>query len=486
MKTYYIHQVIALALLTLALFTCEDPEDVLDPINPDLSVDAVVGTVQSSERLRIGTERQLSRLINQLVPPNEIATDNYDNTQTFFNQNYDALNLDFQDQDLRELEFEIARLREQATTGIEVIVPADPGSDSLVNVELSAFYFLRGLSYSIGGENFRTLPATAAGQPVISADHFQLAIDDFTSAISTAPETSFAQAALLGRARANYYVGNRAAAVSDANSAIGNTPNLLYTAKFDPLNESGADDNVMQQAAGGRAGFDDLQPSPALDFLDPKYNDIDANVDLPIPVLKIEEAHLILAEAALSEGNIDEAKSIMSNIINLVATRPIETFTDQTEDRSERDPGSRPSTANTVVAPGPDRDFLTGLVLDRQAATISVSRVSGTSFDDSQIDAIDDIDFAYEELYRLRQQIFFAEGRRFTDLGLRFPVSLRESDANENVTDEDNQAVIPSFYSGQDLDAFTFNSDSTEVTILTNVNKLISQNRSSDLVVPFE
>ncbi|MDW8019394.1 MAG: hypothetical protein RMI34_04885 [Chloroherpetonaceae bacterium] len=61
----------------------------------------------------------------------------------------------------------------------------------------------------------------------------------------------------------------------------------------------------------------DLQPLPRLDFLDPKYTAVDS----PIPVLKIEEAHLILAEVAIAAGNFAEAKAQMRRAI-AAALRP--------------------------------------------------------------------------------------------------------------------------------------------------------------------
>ncbi|MEL6357360.1 MAG: hypothetical protein AAFQ37_10570, partial [Bacteroidota bacterium] len=273
-----------------------------------------------------------------------------------------------------------------------------------------------------------------------------------------------------------------------ANAAIAADPSFVYFARFDPNNDSGADDNTMQDALFDRGSFDDLQPLPSLDFLDPKYNGSDPTAEVPIPVVKIEEAHLILAEAALADGDLAGAKSVMTDIVGLVATRPTATFSDLVEGRDEDNPGIRPDMASVMVAPGPDRDFEAGLVIDRGAPTVTVPTVSGTSFSAEEIDAISSIDRAYEALYRMRQEIFIAEGRRFVDMGIRFPVAQREADANSNITADDQEGFVPSLWTGvaTQLDAFTYDANAGTATVTTNVNRIIAENRGSGDVAPFE
>lgn len=459
---------------------CEDPDNFFEPVNPDLAADAIVGTVGSTERITAGARRQLSLLMNDLVPPAEILSDNYVNTRTFFNQFLDDLAIDFTDQDIRELEFDIARLRELTTTGLNDIAPAEDGrSDD----DVAELYFLRGMAYLIGAETFVALPAEPNGTPQPPSAHYALAIENFGQAMSTAAGSPAGQAARLARARAYYRLGDRTNAVADAQAAIDADSSLLYTAEFDAVN---GPTNTMQDALFDRGTFDDLQPLPSLDFLDPKYNGATPNFDYPIPVVKIEEAHLILAEAALSQGNLDDAKAIMRDIVALVATRPTATFDDAVEGRTQLAPRSRPDTNTVSVAPGPNRMLISGLVLDRNDGLITVPTVSGTSITNDQIDAINDVDFAYEELYRLRQHIFISEGRRMIDLGFKFPISQRESDANPAVTADLNMGVIPSWLAGMDLDAFSYDAAAGTATVTNNLNRLTAQNRSSDLVVPFE
>ncbi|MEM8585611.1 MAG: hypothetical protein AAGF87_15135 [Bacteroidota bacterium] len=475
---------VVVLLLAIFLWTCEDSEETFDPINPNLSVDNVIGTIESASRTLLGAERQLSLTLNEFVAVGAIASDNYVNTRTFFNQNFDALTIATTDADVNALQFDIARLRALTTLALDEVGPADPDYTS---EQESGYFFLRGMAYLYGGSYFAVLPAEAGGNAVPAADHLANAVADFTSAIQADGTGTYGLAAHIGRLRANYLLGNKTEAVSDANAIISAAPDFLYSANFDGINTSAADNNTMQDALFDRGSFDDLQPLPTLDFLDPKYNGSDPNFDFPTPVVKVEEAHFILAEAALSEGRLEDAKDIMRDIIGLVATRPTATFDDRVEGRTHLAPGSRPDTSFVMVAPGPDRPLESGLVLDRGAEEVTVPTVSGTSYDNADIDAIGDIDFAYESLYRMRQEVFIAEGMRFIDLGLRMPVSQNEADANPNIRDTDQQAVIPPFLaSAGDIDAIDYDAAAGTATVLVNVNRLISENRTSAFVAPFE
>ena len=469
-----------LALLAI-LWSCEDSAETFDPVNPNLSVDNVIGTIESAARTLNGAERQLALTLNEFVAVGAIASDSYVNTRTFFNQNFDALTIATTDADVNALQFDIARLRALCTTALTEIGPADP---DYTGEQESAFLFLRGMAYLYGGSFFAVLPGEAGGPAVPAATHLGLAIADFTEAIRADGTGTYGLAAHIGRARANYLLGNKADAVSDANDIIAAAPDFVYLGNFDAIN---GPTNTMQDALFDRGSFDDLQPLPTLDFLDPKYNGSDPNFDFPTPIVKVEEAHLILAEAALSEGRLDDAKDIMNDIVGLVATRPTTTFDDRVEGRTHLAPDSRPNLSSVMVSPGPGRDFESGLVLDRQAETVTVPTVSGTSFDADEIAAIADVDAGYEALYRMRQEIFIAEGMRFVDLGLRMPVSQREADANANIVASDQEAVIPSFLSGAgDIDAIEYDAMAGTCRVLVNCNALIAANRGTDFVAPFE
>jgi tetrahydromethanopterin S-methyltransferase subunit F len=112
---------------------------------------------------------------------------------------------------------------------------------------------------------------------------------------------------------------------------------------------------------------------PSLDFLDPKYSFLSPEADAPVHYLKAEEAMLILAEADLSDNDIDSARLNLTNLLDLIATRAVRTFNDDIEDRTQVVANSRPNSSSIFV------NGIEGLVLDRKSGVVSVPAVSGTS-----------------------------------------------------------------------------------------------------------
>lgn len=483
--TINMNRIIKWSLATLVLFfsvtACEDPDTFFDPINPDLSEDAVVGTVNSAQRLLEGTERQLALLMQEWTHIVEIASDNYVNTATFFNQFLDDLAIDATDADINDFQFDLARMRELAVSGLNVIGPGDPNFDENQSAEFSFFI---GLSYLIAGEHFTALPAEPGGELRPAADHLQLAVTNFNEGLQKVTDDFTRASLLLGLARAQYFLGNQAEAVSAANEVIALDPDFVRFAEFDGINGPA---NTMQDALWDRGTFDDLQPLPRLDFLDPKYNGSIAGVESNTPLLKIEEAHLILAEAAIADNNLGAAQGIMKDIIGLVGTRETKTFNDAVEGRTQNAPGSRPDTSAVEVRASAGDPFRSGLVISRQAGPVTVPAISGTSVTEAMVDALTNADDALEMLYLMRQEIFIAEGRRTTDLGIRFVVSEVEFLSNPNVQEADKTPVFPPFIESikTELDDFTYDMAAFQCTITHNLNAIIVANKASDFVAPF-
>ena len=102
------------------------------------------------------------------------------------------------------------------------------------------------------------------------------------------------------------------------------------------------------------------------------------------------------------------------------------------------------------------------------------------------IDALDNHNSALELLYLMRQEIFFAEGRRPADLGIRLPLCEVEA-ANASNGAEYTQAWIPSFIPlNGGMDDFTIDQQAMTVTIAHNMNRVIVDNAHSADVAPFE
>jgi len=467
------------AASALVIVSCEtvDPTNV---VNPNLSESALVGQPNSSQSWLNGLERQLAIAANNNLIVAEIASDNYVNTQTFFNQFMDGLNIDWQDDDVDDSQFHIARLREMALFGLNEIGPADANYSADIQAE---FEFFAGLSHLWAAMYYQALPGESGG-PVLSRDvHLDAAINYFNSSDATSANTS----AKMGLVRAHYLKGDAAMAVAAADAAIAAEPDFLRLISFDPQNSRGNSNslnytvNSLQDAIYDRGSFDDLQPLPKLDFLDPKFSVVSANEDAGIPLFKIEEAYLVKAEAANAGGNDPGAVAALTDLFTVVAGRPMRSINDAAEDRTERNPGTRPDSTDVTV------DGRAGLVLARKSANVDVPSVSGTSYDAAMVGGLTG-DAMLEAIYNIRQEVFIAEGIRMMDMGLTLVVSQNEFLLNSaNVSTADTEADIPAFLAGiaSEIDAITYDDAARTCTITHDISALIVANKATSYVCPF-
>jgi tetratricopeptide (TPR) repeat protein len=467
----------------LALNSCEllDPTEV---VNPNLTEDAVLGTGNTMAPWLNGMQRQMALVTNAHVINAEIASDNYENTQTFYNQNLDALTIRPQDNDVQQLQFTLARLREMADYGLNVIADAD---ESTTDEQLATLHFYKGYSYLISGMYFSFLPVEAEGEPVSDEALYGLAIEEFDMAINGLPSSdAIHKAALLGKARANYKLGNKAQAVAASDDLLRLDASFVFYVEFDQVQGPA---NVMQTALFDRGNFDDLQVLPRLDFLDPKYYFRGASEASPVAIFKAEEAHLIIAEAAVSDNMLQDAKVELSDLISLVASRPRSTFSNTQQDRTQRDPGSRPNASDIVVSASQGELARAGLVLTRSGGPITVPTVSGTSVTDAMLITATTEDQLLELIYLMRQEIFLGEGIRLSDMGVKLVISEIEYLANPNIdaSHPGVTPVIPPFIDAikDELDAFTYNAAVKTAVITHNVNRILVANKNSEFVLPF-
>lgn len=447
--------------------------DFTDVENPNLSEESLVGQPNSATIWATGLERELSRTFNEILILAELGSDNYVNTQTFFNQFLDILDIRTTDPDIRDMQNQIARISKMALFGLEEVGPNDAKYELGTQAD---FHFFLGMSRLLSGMYFSALPQETLGVPIASMENIQAAIESFDAALALSPEPEYH----LAKARAHYYLGNKAEAVNSANEALALDGGFSRMARYDALN---GPTNTMDDAIFGRGTFDDLQPLPTLDFLDPKYSRVDDLTDSPLHYLKAEEAYLILAEANLSDGNVPAARTNLEDLLNLVGTREVRNISDGTEGRTENDPGSRPDNSTVTV------NGRTGLVLDRKTGNIDVPSVSGTSLTLAEIASLADNDQALVLLYRTRQEIFIAEGLRFVDMGIKLVINENEILQNDNISDADPSTipVIPGFIASvvSDLDAITYDADAGVATTVIDLNEILVANKSSQEVLPF-
>ncbi|KZS40748.1 hypothetical protein AWE51_07295 [Aquimarina aggregata] len=468
--------ILAIGLLIGCTDNLKDATDFTSVTNPNLDEAAILGKENSATIWLTGLQRQTANVLNEAVMLAELGSDNYVNTQTFFDQFLDALEIRTDDPEIEDVQFQIARLRVMAKFGLESVGPADPAYDAATE---ASFNFFEGLSYLYAAMYFSALPQEEGGAVVSDIDNYASAIASFDAAIAADPQPQYH----LAKARANYYLGNQAEAVAEATAAIGLDDDFLFSIEFDELNLPA---NTFESALYERATFDDLQPLPTLDFLDPKYSFVDPNVDPSIHIFKAEEAYLILAEAALADNNVAGARTNLTSLLTVVGTREVREVDDSIEGRPDASSAfaSRPKTADVVVNGRP------GLVLDRQAGDVMIPSVSGTSLVQGDVDAITAAnDAALILLHRTRQEIFIAEGLRFADMGVKLVVHQNEFNQNPNISEGDPStiAVIPSFIDAvkEDLDEITYTEGATTASTTVDLNVLLVQNKTSSQVLPF-
>ena len=282
-------------------------------------------------------------------------------------------------------------------------------------------------------------------------------------------------------ARAAHRIGNRELAIDHARQALNASGDFYRQVRFDSKN--GVLNNAQEAIWS-----DWFQPLPRLDFLDPKYFQLTSSDQCPITIAKAEENYLILAEAALAGNDLVEAKQQLSALLALVKSRPVQTdINDQLEGRYNGGMKAFPNDPSYRVQASPNDSLRSGLIIDRRPPfLISIPYISGTSVTQGMIDGVDNHDSALELVYLMRQEIFFAEGRRPADLGIRLPLCEVEA-ANAANGSSFTEAWIPQFVPrNYGLDDFTVDDEAKTVTITHNMNRVIVENAHTADAAPFE
>ena len=469
-KYYKIASSFLLFLLIIAGCDLIDPTEVHNPSITDKNLleDASGGT----EPLIIGLEYAFSDAVRKTVAYTEIVSDNYVNTGTFFSTIIDKpRNIAPNEQylnDSREIYFRLMYLNSLAAFGLKTIIPSDPLTTDAQKAEV---YFYKGMSLLLLSENFAAFPIDENGPLVKASDALLIAVEDFKSSLSLNQGGNNAVNCKLALARVYRLLGDKVNAQAASNEALGLSQNHVFSAPFDPINLT----NDIWTFTINRIG-DDFEPLPRLDFLDPKY----ITKETGIPVLKSEEAYLILAEIAISNSNITEAKQQMINVITLALSRDIVQFADNDKRKD------RPNLDSYKIKADASSPEETGLIFKRSGNTVNVHAISYTSLTENYINSLTSTNELYYALYLLRQQIFFSEGRRMSDLGIRLPVMQTEIDANAtlNAGDYGTVAIIPSYIpADNEMDTFVMDEANSVATMNYDMNKIIVQN--INVVSPF-
>ncbi len=473
MKMRYIPVVLASFLVA----SCDlvTPDEI---INPNVDESAFLDSDNPMETWVNGTEKEFALHMSDFVELMEILSDNYFNNYTRSSKVFDVPQLLYTDADVINLQRHVASLREMADYGLTTVAKADPKTSDADRFHL---LYIKAYSFLLAGDFFRALPIVSGGDLVEWDGQLKKAIEVLDEAMPLANTDTDRAFILTLRARAAHRLGWREQAVANARQALSFSGNFYRQVLFDSKN------GVLNRAQEA-IWSDWFQPLPRLDFLDPKYYQMNSTDQCPITIAKAEENLLILAEAALAENNLLEAKKQLSALLTLVKARPVQTgINDQLEGRYNGGLKAFPNDPEYRVQASPDDSLRVGLIIDRRPPfLISIPYISGTSVSQQMIDGLDNHDSALELLYLMRQEIFFAEGRRPADLGIRLPLCEAEAANVENA-----QAYItpwiPAFVpQNYGLDDFTIDEEKKVVTITHNMNRVIVANAHAADVAPFE
>lgn len=484
-----IAKTIAILLATFSLSSC----DLLQGdgnADPNVNEDDFLQSANAMKAWVAGTELQLSQAVGSYTQLLEILSDNYYNNYSRSSNVFDKPQLFSTDDDVKDLQRWVGTLRESVDYAFSTVAAHDAGMTPDQRFRLTC---IKGYAYVLAGETFTGLPLEAGGEVRPWQDNLRRAAECLREAVDIAPADSDRAYAQTLLARVYYRLGDREQAAAMAGRALGSDGSFVRYALYD--GDNGVS-NIAQEAIWGFW----FQPLPRLDFLDPKYfQGKSSSEQRPICIAKAEENHLILAEAALAEGDLPRARERLLSLLALVGSRPVaHGVNDAVDNRYNGGTRRYPSSPLYRVRASAADPYRSGLVQDHSSVRVneagesvadyrvSIPYVSGTSVDSAMVAAATGHDALLELVYLMRQEIFFAEGRRVADLGIRLPVSDVEA-ANTPSAAPYAEALIPPFIPlDGGMDAFETDEAAKTVTIRHNMNRLIVENRLTEFVVPLE
>lgn len=448
-------------------------------LNPNVTEPVYLDNPNPAKSWVTGLSRQLALTMNQVVVSTELVSDNYFNNRTLSSKVFDIPQIDYIDLDVNNLQVQVQRLREMSEYGLTKVLPADASSTAADSAEV---YFSDAFAHLLSGELFVGLPGSSKGPVLTPTAHFNIALEQLNKAIGLSKDAAEIAAYTLLKARVYYALGDAVNAAVFAKTALSNTA-LLRQVKYDGVNSVSNDMQTYLYSSTNN----EFAPLPRLDFLDPKYyhTGLPATDQKPVTIVKAEEGFLILAETQLSAGGLDDARNTLMQLLSVVNGRPVVMIDDKKETRNGGNRTDYPLTAVKVKFDAAD-SLRSSYVLNRQAGNIKAYTVSGTMVTVNDLQTATTQDRMLYVLYRLRQEIFIAEGRRMTDLGIKFPVSQTEQLNNPNVKATDIKAQIPAFIPlNRGMDDFTYDKTNGIVTMKYDMNAVLVTNKHAKEIFPF-
>ncbi len=497
MKNFVFSRIHVIGSMVIALFVLAgcDLIDVTKVQNPATTEPQLLAGPNGATRaVAVGLRRQFASAVANNSQVCEIVSDNYKNVTTFVSVQLDLpRTVDLNDITVGGAYIGTQSLLSLAEFGIKNTV--DNAQDLLAtDAQRAQVFFFKGMALMMLSEKFVRFPLVENGPLVPAADArkqsiaaFREALRRATGATGTQATDASANPAITAAeiiTRCNYALariyrleGNKDSAAFFARAGLMRSPEYVFTATYDVINLGSA----IQDFVSNRTDHA-FQPNPRLDFLDPKYMFVAATVNDPHPSLKAEEAHLILAEIALSNNNLDAARESMSSAARVARNRPIRMM----NDRDTRP--NRPNVATLNVRADANSPAVAGLIV-RRPGTVPVYGISYTNQTPDSVAALSsrNREDHLAMLFLLRQHIFFCEGRRIEDLAIKLPLPRRQIDTNPTLlaaagNGPDAKVIVPDFVPPDDeMDQFTVSG--TTVTMRWDMNRVIARN--ARLVSPF-
>lgn len=475
---HYIIYISAILLGFMSLSSC-------DPTSPETSSDDFLTSENPMTSWVNGINKEMALAVGMYAELLDVATDNYRNVYSRSNREFDKPNILYTDYDVENLQRSVGKLREMANYALNTIAVNDKPTDE----QLKDIYTALAYSYILAGENFIALPLTENGAPAEWQQHLHKAADVLNEANEKVASADFKPVYHTLLARIYYRLGDKAEAKKNAEKALEYDKTFCAMVQFDEEN------GVVSTIKDRSFSTNWWEPLPRLDFLDPKYQEQAASQR--IAFAKAEEDYLILAECSVTDAAqlADFKARLLPELFALIQSRGTVTITDSLEMREAKaTDGSmvKLNTSDWKVKSSAAGNAVSGLVLHRVKGTISIPSVSGTSVKEQELGNATGDDFL-ELIYLMRQEVFFAEGRRFADLGMRMPLCEVEA-AKIRRTYPDIEvsryttAVIPAYIPTEEygMDSYEVDAENKVITIKYDMNREIVRNKALDCIVPFE
>lgn len=377
------HYILLLLALLLPLSSCELllPDEVQ---NPNVEASDFATSPQAMKVWVNGVNANFAVAVATFAEYTGLLSDDLMNNSSRSSKTYDQLDIHYTDGEVASLSTHVGKMLQMTDFGLRTIAQ----NDALTTQhDLFTLHYIRAYAYLLGGENFVALPKEARGEVLEANGLLRQALVELEAAAPLATTAADEALVLLLQARAARSLGQLTEAASYARRSLQKSNDLVVGVQFDALNGFG--NSLHEYVASNLFTILERMQFQAQKFPMAEY------WNQSLSIAKSEEVHLILAEAAVNEGHVDEAREHLHALLALVATRP--------------------------------------------------ASVSMTSVTPADLEPLTEARPMLETLYLLRQEVFFGEGRRSSDLGIRLPMSEVEYNEQGQLPAHYTQPVIPAY-----------------------------------------